>query len=256
MEVYIAGVGLSPAPSPGSSAKSDITSMVSAATKALLDAGVTFDDITRSVSGSTGNTPNHGLKVSQAFYEGDIPVDEVESGAELEKSFSRIKDQGAPCVLMTAIEKSSAVAFVLVSDDFLWSRPYLKDSAARLGQSDHPKSGSQETREFGSLCQTVWSLRGWTDTGGKAAKSAFSYQSSTTTFELSRADSKSIPEWKDVQYKQDGKHRLGYNPATEDREISYEDFEAVCAVRKRNSTQKDWNHFRRKGGDRAALARL
>jgi hypothetical protein len=73
---------------------------------------------------------------------------------------------------------------------------------------------------------------------------------------LSRADAKAIPEWKEVEHKQDGKHRLGYNPATETRDISQEDFEAARASGKRHKEANDLTQFIRKGGDRAALAKL
>jgi hypothetical protein len=75
-------------------------------------------------------------------------------------------------------------------------------------------------------------------------------------FELSRADKDSIPQWKEVEHRQDGKHRLGYNPATETKEISREDFEAVRASGKASGEVKGLDQFPRKGGDRAALARL
>ena len=75
-------------------------------------------------------------------------------------------------------------------------------------------------------------------------------------FELSRADGKAVPEWKDVEFKQDGKHRLGYNPAAETRDISQEDVEAVRAIGKRHKEAGAWTQFRRKGGDIAALSKL
>ncbi len=73
---------------------------------------------------------------------------------------------------------------------------------------------------------------------------------------MSRADAKAIPEWKEVEHKQDGKHRLGSNPATETREVSQEDFEAVRASGKRHNEANDRTQFDRVGGDRAALAKL
>jgi hypothetical protein len=73
---------------------------------------------------------------------------------------------------------------------------------------------------------------------------------------LSRADKNSVPQWKDVEHRQDGKHRLGYNPAAETKEISREDFEAVRASGDTSSKVDDLERFSRKGGDRAALARL
>lgn len=93
--------------------------------------------------------------------------------------------------------------------------------------------------------QTVWQLRGW-EQSDKA--------DSNDSVQLSRVDGDKAPKWKDVHYKQDGKHRLGYNPATETREVSQEDFEAVRASGK--GKQKDnGKHFERHGGDRAILRR-
>ena len=67
-----------------------------------------------------------------------------------------------------------------------------------------------------------------------------------------------MPQWKEVEHKQDGKHRLGYNPMTETKDITYEDWLAVRPSKK--SAQKGSTgvekKLKRKGGDRAALARL
>ena len=76
------------------------------------------------------------------------------------------------------------------------------------------------------------------------------------SFELSRADARAIPEWKEVEHKQDGKHRLKYNPARETKEISQEDFEAMRASGTRHNEAYESIQFDRKGGDRAALGRL
>jgi hypothetical protein len=70
---------------------------------------------------------------------------------------------------------------------------------------------------------------------------------------LSRADGQSTPKWKDVEeYRLDGKHRLGHNPATETKEISQEDLEAVQAMGK---TQRKTSVFKRQGGDLAILTK-
>lgn len=96
--VYIAGVGFSPLSS-GSSSNKDITkSSVSAATKAFLDAGITFDDVTQGV-GSVGS------EAFKAFDERGIKVDDAENGSELDSAFRLVKDKGAQCVLMLAGEK-------------------------------------------------------------------------------------------------------------------------------------------------------
>ena len=75
-------------------------------------------------------------------------------------------------------------------------------------------------------------------------------------FNLSRVDGKDIPKWKDVEHMPDGKHRLRYNPAAETKEISQEDFDSVRASGKRKTEAAKRNRFKRRGGDRAALARL
>ncbi len=101
-------------------------------------------------------------------------------------------------------------------------------------------------------------LRGWSDTDDRARKKEhLSYQGeSNKTFKLSRADSRAIPEWKDIEHKQDGKHRLGYNPAVATKDVSQEDFEAVRAAEKYHNEDDGRIQFQRKGGDRAALAKL
>ena len=103
--VYIAGVGFSPSPPGGSSAEVVVSSLISAATKALLDAGVTYDYVAQAVRSERGKTSDYGSEVFKAFDEVDIPVDEVESGFELDKSFHWVRDRGAQCVLMVAVEK-------------------------------------------------------------------------------------------------------------------------------------------------------
>ena len=104
-KVYIAGVGLSPLPPGGSSTKGVIASLVSAATKALLDAGVTCDDVAQGVRSVRSETFRYGSEAFKAFDEGGIMVDEVESGSELNSAFYWVRDRGAQCVLMIAAEK-------------------------------------------------------------------------------------------------------------------------------------------------------
>ena len=51
--------------------------------------------------------------------------------------------------------KSYIVALILVSDIFLWSRPYLKDSAALIRESDVPSSETNGHANEGlnDICQ-------------------------------------------------------------------------------------------------------
>lgn len=74
---------------------------------------------------------------------------------------------------------------------------------------------------------------------------------------LCRVDGKAAPQWTEVERLNDGKGRLGYNPAIETKDITMEDWEAVKS--RDEFTHKlaaEELHFRRKGGDRAALAKL
>lgn len=111
-KVYIAGVGVSPA-SKGASV--DTTSLITAATKALLDAGVTYDDVSRGV---ISKSQNRGANVFRAFDDGNGPVEEVEDGAELDKSYHLVRDRGEQCVLMVAIEE-------VRRETFFWSKRQL-----------------------------------------------------------------------------------------------------------------------------------
>ena len=104
----------------------------------------------------------------------------------------------------------------------------------------------------------VWALRGWSPAQGTAENQSSFYcrLEKGHSYVLSRADAGGIPEWKDVEYKQDGKHRLGYNPGTETRDVTQEDFDAVRASGKGYREGDKLALFNRKGGDRAALLKL
>ena len=114
-KVYIAGVGFSPLPARGSPAKSVITSLVSAATKALLDAGVTYDDVSRGVTSVKDKTSTYGAEAFKAFGEDGVTVDEEKSGFEFDNSFHCVRDRVALCVLMIAVAK---VCLSVVSNCF------------------------------------------------------------------------------------------------------------------------------------------
>ena len=93
LEVYLAGVGSSP------SQKGSNSSSVSAATKALLDAGITLNDVSRGLGSKS---------TSEAFEVlGGSKVDEVEQGSELDKAVSLVKDRKARCVLVIAEDQVS-----------------------------------------------------------------------------------------------------------------------------------------------------
>lgn len=175
------------------------------------------------------------------------------------------------------LNQSSAVALVFVSERFLGSHPYLKDSAAlvRVADAAQAESDGRVRQGFQEVCQMstnpncrldeflltphpVWDLRGWSHTQDVAGRDERLCRQgeSGQSFELSRADAKSIPKWSDVEHKHDGKHRLGHNPATHTKEVSQEDFENVRASGKRRERADGLNLFERSGGDRAALAKL
>ena len=104
-KVFIAGVGYSPALPRSSPADRFIVALVSSATKALLDAGVTYDDVTRGVTSTGGNTVSLGSEAFKAFDEEGIAIDEVARGTELHNSLYLVRDRGAQCVLMIAAEE-------------------------------------------------------------------------------------------------------------------------------------------------------
>ena len=89
------------------------------------------------------------------------------------------------------------------------------------------------------MSNSVWALRDWSHALGIPGRGdSFLYRNkSSKSIELRRADGKIIPAWEEVKYRNDGKHRLGYNPTVETRDISQEDFEAVRA---RGKGVKEW----------------
>ena len=97
-KVYIAGVGLSPT----SSAKNAVTPLISAATKALLDAGITFDDVAQGV---VGNDVKEGPAAFKAFDERGINIDKAKAGSEIDKAIRLVDDKSKQCVLVITTEK-------------------------------------------------------------------------------------------------------------------------------------------------------
>ncbi|KPI34869.1 uncharacterized protein AB675_2271 [Cyphellophora attinorum] len=229
-KVYVAGVGLSP------STERSGPFVLSAAVKALLDAGVTYDHVSKSL---VSKDVTGGKSTFAAFNDDRVIVDLVANRSLLGHGIDEISGARSQCVLIAGVDKEEAVAFVLVSEDFLMRWPYLKDSSmlvSKVGRSD------------GSLSQAVrkvWRLRGWGSVKGASPRGE-------SSIELARADGQSTPKWKDVECKLDGKHRLGYNPATETKQVSQEDLEAVQATGK---TQQKTSAFKRRGGDLAILTK-
>lgn len=100
--VYIAGVGATIS-SDGSSTNDYI---VSAVTKALLDAGVTYSDVDSTI---TGIVAEGGLKVPKSaldtFGKTGAPVSEVECYAAFHTASQFLKSGHSNCVLMVGFDK-------------------------------------------------------------------------------------------------------------------------------------------------------
>lgn len=112
------------------------------------------------------------------------------------------------------------------------------------------------------LISVVWQLRGWSrNRSVPQTKNCLQYtmgpDGSAYVTILCRADSQPAPSWDQVEHLRDGRERLGYNPAMETKETTFEDWQAVKAPDNfvPESTQKQLK-LPVKGGDRAALARL
>jgi hypothetical protein len=88
---YLAGIGLS-----RSQRGESVVGAVSAATKALLDAGLTYHDVTQGVGS------NAVLEAFKAFGDGSVMIEESQRGPELEKGVSIVRDGKASCVLVIA----------------------------------------------------------------------------------------------------------------------------------------------------------
>ena len=95
--VYVAGVGATIS-NDGSSTNEHV---VSAVTKALLDAGISFDNVDQGVVGAGAKGGSAAFK---AFDERGINVDEAKQGSELEKATGFISKQKAECVLVITTE--------------------------------------------------------------------------------------------------------------------------------------------------------
>lgn len=93
-KVHIAGVG--------SADKDSSSSLVSAATKALLDAGITYDNVTH---GARRKSSSQGAEAFRAFGDEGVPVSEVDGGSELQSSFTMVQDRGEQCVLAITADK-------------------------------------------------------------------------------------------------------------------------------------------------------
>jgi len=111
-------------------------------------------------------------------------------------------------------------------------------------------------------CELLWQLRSWTkERSVPGARNALQYtlgpDGTAYVTILSRADDKPARKWKDIEHLRDGRERMGYNPAFENKGITHEDWLSVKAHDEfvEEQTEKRLK-LPVKGGDRAALARL
>lgn len=100
--VYIAGVGATIS-SDGSSTNEHI---VSAVTKALLDAGVTYSDVDSTITGIVADSALKVPKTSlDTFGKTGAPVSEVECYAALHTASQFLKSGHSNCVLLVGFDK-------------------------------------------------------------------------------------------------------------------------------------------------------
>lgn len=96
-KVFIAGVGLSPQSSGGGA-----VTLVSAATKALLDAGITYDNVIRGVR---SKELKDGDKAFASFGDDGVSVEQVAKGSELKSAFELVQKGKAGCVLVIVADE-------------------------------------------------------------------------------------------------------------------------------------------------------
>lgn len=101
-KAFIAGIGISSPQSGGSDKQVAATTIVSAAAKALLDAGVTYDDVTRGVK---GKSLNEGAAAFRAFDDEAVSVDEAGDRSELSHAVELVTDRGEQCVLVASFDE-------------------------------------------------------------------------------------------------------------------------------------------------------
>jgi acetyl-CoA acetyltransferase len=113
--VYIAGVGAAISSDPSTAALDK--EIVSAVTKALLDAGVTYGDVDSSIACFLGN---EGLKVPKSsldtFGKTGAPVSEVECYAGLHTASQFLKSGHSNCVLMVGFDKVYDLQMTVLSN--------------------------------------------------------------------------------------------------------------------------------------------
>lgn len=108
----------------------------------------------------------------------------------------------------------------------------------------------------------VWRLRGWIPEQNTHLQNCLldtsSHEGQAVTLVLRRSDGQAAPKYQDIQHLRDGRERLGYNPAKEAiQQIGWR----VEGVMSREGDRMPVVgagelQVSRRGGDRAALARL
>ncbi|CAK3740975.1 nonspecific lipid-transfer [Lecanosticta acicola] len=110
---------------------------ISAATKALLDAGVTYGCVDLTVASFLDET-RIPPKCLDAFGKHGAPVCQVDNTLGLFTAAQAVKSKQSECVLLLSIDTDeqrselSIVGMILVSDLFLTSHAYLKDGAVTV----------------------------------------------------------------------------------------------------------------------------
>ncbi|SMR54111.1 unnamed protein product [Zymoseptoria tritici ST99CH_3D1] len=196
------------------------------------------------------------------------PVSEVDNPSGLCTAVQSIRGGQANCVLVIGLTKQAQLG----AKDIQIVELLASESGANraLGDSKFakPQKASESPAPFvgtsglAALCGLVWQLRGWAyNRPATQAQNTLLYTSNSaggaSVVILERSDGRVALQWDEVKDVRDGRERLGYNPAVEERSISHEDLEAVRA--RKEYTNEDGVKrlgLSAKGGDRAALSRL
>ena len=105
---YIAGVGLSssnPSKSASGVSENACDLAISAGTKALLDAGLNYEDVEHSVGSGLAAGSTSMIDVCRRFGRTGRPISEVDESSALYIGASLIKAGRAECIMMIGYEK-------------------------------------------------------------------------------------------------------------------------------------------------------
>ena len=109
-QAHIAGIGISEA----SNGKLN-ESAVSAGTKALLDAGVTYDDVDLSLAGILDDQVRTPRSCFTTFGTGGAPICEVDNHCALSTAVQCIKSRQTNCALVIGLDRSGKTQVSLVA---------------------------------------------------------------------------------------------------------------------------------------------